>query len=320
MASAVVDLLILLVLALYAFHGYRRGFLLIFAELVTFGAALVVAILLLRPAASAAYTLLHVPKPFNAPVGVVAAWLLAQLVGVSGLRLLFRDIPTSIHSSTPNRLAGAAISALQGVAIAALLLTLVVVAPIGGLPRDAVLHSWTGSLMVRQVANAERYAAGMVGDAVQDSLSFLSIKLSPEGKASLRFRTSAFHPAPRAEAEMLSMINQERRKAGLSALAPDETLRALARAHSSDMLMRGYFSHTSADGRSPFDRMRDAGVTYALAGENLALAPTLRMAHHGLMNSPHHRANILNPEFTRVGIGIEDAGIYGLMVTQDFAG
>jgi uncharacterized protein YkwD len=64
--------------------------------------------------------------------------------------------------------------------------------------------------------------------------------------------------------------------------------------------------------------MHEANVRFLTAGENLALAPTLEIAHRGLMNSPGHRANILNPDFGRVGIGIMDGGMRGLMVSQEF--
>jgi uncharacterized protein YkwD len=84
------------------------------------------------------------------------------------------------------------------------------------------------------------------------------------------------------------------------------------------MLARGYFSHVTPDGKDPFDRLRAEGVRFLNAGENLALARNLAMAHQGLMDSPGHRANILRPQFGRVGIGIVDAGRYGLMVTQNF--
>jgi uncharacterized protein YkwD len=59
-------------------------------------------------------------------------------------------------------------------------------------------------------------------------------------------------------------------------------------------------------------------VRFLTAGENLAFAPTVASAHEGLMQSPGHRANILRPQFARVGIGIEDGGVHGLMVTEDF--
>jgi len=84
------------------------------------------------------------------------------------------------------------------------------------------------------------------------------------------------------------------------------------------MFARGYFAHDTPEGRSPFDRMKEARVQFLTAGENLALAPTLSIAHQGLMNSPGHRANILRPQFGRVGIGIMDGGMRGLMVSQEF--
>ena len=92
----------------------------------------------------------------------------------------------------------------------------------------------------------------------------------------------------------------------------------MGRKHSSDMFARGYFAHYTPEGESPFDRMNAAGVKYVSAGENLALAPTLMLAHNGLMNSPGHRANILRPQFGRVGIGIVDGGVRGLMISQEF--
>jgi uncharacterized protein YkwD len=84
------------------------------------------------------------------------------------------------------------------------------------------------------------------------------------------------------------------------------------------MLARGYFSHYTPEGKDPFERIREGGVSFRTAGENLAFAPTVKIAHTGLMNSPGHRANILRSSFGRVGIGILDGGRRGLMVTQNF--
>ena len=84
------------------------------------------------------------------------------------------------------------------------------------------------------------------------------------------------------------------------------------------MFARSYFSHDSHDVRSLAERAQAANVRYLTAGENIALAQTLRIAHTGLMNSPGHKANILHKGFHRVGIGIVDGGRHGIMVTQDF--
>ena len=92
----------------------------------------------------------------------------------------------------------------------------------------------------------------------------------------------------------------------------------VARAHSKDMFTRGYFAHNTPEGKTPFDRMRAANIVFTAAGENLALAQTLEIAHNNLMNSPGHRANILQPAFGRLGIGVLDGGFYGLMISQEF--
>jgi uncharacterized protein YkwD len=117
---------------------------------------------------------------------------------------------------------------------------------------------------------------------------------------------------------MLVLVNQERTKRGLRPVKADPEMTRVARAHSIDMFARGYFSHYSPEKKDPFDRMRQAGVKFLTAGENLALGRTLKICHEGLMNSPGHKANILNPSFGRLGIGIMDGGIYGLMISQEF--
>lgn len=123
---------------------------------------------------------------------------------------------------------------------------------------------------------------------------------------------------PDSEAVMLKLLNQERALAGLPAVVADERLRSVARAHSEEMFRLSYFSHESPVTGSPFDRLRRANVPFRAAGENLAYAPTVEIAHRGLMNSPEHRKNILSPDFRRVGIGVVRSGLWGRMFTQNF--
>jgi uncharacterized protein YkwD len=154
--------------------------------------------------------------------------------------------------------------------------------------------------------------------AIQQTLNRLTIHPDSNERVELGYTVKATRPRPDLEAQMLELVNRERAAVGLKPLAPDPELTAVARAHSADMFARGYFAHVSPEGMSPFDRMTEAGVKFRTAGENLALAPTLQLAHTGLMNSPGHRANILRPEFGRVGIGIMDGGFRGIMVSQEF--
>ena len=85
------------------------------------------------------------------------------------------------------------------------------------------------------------------------------------------------------------------------------------------MYVRGYFSHVTPDGHSAFDRLQSAGVTFLAAGENIAFAPDADSAEASLLASPEHRANILAPDYVRVGIGVLHAPGYEEMFTQEFA-
>ncbi len=117
---------------------------------------------------------------------------------------------------------------------------------------------------------------------------------------------------------MFNLVNQERVKQGLNPLKIDMELVKLARLKSQDMVDLNYFSHQSPTYGSPFDMMRSAGISYRRAGENLAGSPTVERAHNSLMNSPGHRANILNSHYTHVGIGIVEGSRYGKIFTQMF--
>jgi len=121
-----------------------------------------------------------------------------------------------------------------------------------------------------------------------------------------------------AEKRMLELINAERSKQGLGSLIADPALSAIARKHSLEMFKLSYFDHNSPVTGTPTDRLLAAKINFKTAGENLAYAPDVEVAHNGLMNSPGHRANILSPNFHKIGIGIISADNWGEMFTQEF--
>jgi uncharacterized protein YkwD len=126
----------------------------------------------------------------------------------------------------------------------------------------------------------------------------------------------AAETAPGPEGQVLSLVNQERLAAGCLPLAADAQLAAVARAHSADMRDRGFFDHVSPDGLDPFDRTDRAGVS-ALA-ENIARGqPDASTVMASWMDSPGHRANILDCRLTRLGVGMAD-GAGGPWWTQLF--
>jgi uncharacterized protein YkwD len=145
----------------------------------------------------------------------------------------------------------------------------------------------------------------------------------------LTSRSGIKHPRE-LERRIYQLTNEARRKNGLPSLVPDEALAAMARKHSDDMLQRDYFSHTSPDGQTVKDRLFEApavGKSIAQAGENIYGGsgqdysdPRIiaRVIVDGWMTSPGHRANILNPNYTHLGVGVSIKG-KEIRATQNFA-
>ncbi|MGY1821524.1 CAP domain-containing protein [Geodermatophilus sp. SYSU D00079] len=112
--------------------------------------------------------------------------------------------------------------------------------------------------------------------------------------------------APGIEGQVLSLVNQARATAGCAPLAADSALAAVARAHSADMRDRDYFSHDTPEGLDPFDRAKQAGITYARA-ENIAYGQAnATEVMDDWMTSPGHRENILDCELTKLGVGVAE--------------
>jgi len=118
--------------------------------------------------------------------------------------------------------------------------------------------------------------------------------------------------------EVLRLVNEERSKVALPALAWDEPAAAVAYAHSADMDARQFFSHVNPSGQDPGARLAAAGVTgFATFGENIALGQrTPAIVVSEWMASEGHRENILNPAFTHLGVGVHSTS--NLWWTQDF--
>jgi uncharacterized protein YkwD len=124
-----------------------------------------------------------------------------------------------------------------------------------------------------------------------------------------------------AAAAVTDLTNRERVRAGLPPLAADPLLTAAAQAHSADMVARAFYSHTAPDGSRPWDRAAAAGSTRRSIGENIACGQrSPAEVVEGWMNSPGHRANILKPGFTHLGVGFAGGGRAGTYWTQLFGG
>lgn len=113
------------------------------------------------------------------------------------------------------------------------------------------------------------------------------------------------------ERQVVVLVNQARKERGLGELKLNEELSNVARVKANDMAKNHYFDHNSPTYGSPFDMMKQFGISYRTAGENIAMGQTTaQQVFDGWMNSEGHRANILNPNFKEIGMGYTSNGNY----------
>ncbi|OCA83351.1 hypothetical protein A8F94_18020 [Bacillus sp. FJAT-27225] len=143
-------------------------------------------------------------------------------------------------------------------------------------------------------------------------------QLAPEQRTTNRQQPVAAPGISQMAQQVIDLTNIQRQQNGLPPLQADTQLSGVAQWKSVDMAQYNYFSHTSPTYGSPFDMMRDFGVSYRTAGENIAVGQrSAQEVVQAWMNSEGHRRNILNREFTHIGVGFEQ---YGNHWTQMFIG
>lgn len=317
-ALNLVDAFLAALVLLGAWGGWRRGFVRTLLELLVLALSLAAAFLAYRwPAGwiAAQWPALQV---WSAALGFVAVFALVQLLAAGIAWRLAARVPPRAHVHARNRALGLLPGAANGLVNAAVATVVLLALPLPEHLERMTRGSGIAARLAPAVDWVQAQLAPIFEPAIAHSLRALTVPQDSARRVDLRFTVANPAPRPELEARMLALVNEERAREGLKPLRADPELAEVARAHSRDMFARGYFSHVSPDGGKLSDRMRKSEVRYLLAGENLALAPTLPLAHQGLMNSPGHRANILRPQFGRVGIGVLDGGRHGLMVTQDF--
>jgi len=314
-----IDILLVIVLLLSVLNGYRRGFVHGVLDLAGWVLSLLAGLRYSQPLAAWLGPRVDLwSEVWDQPIAfVLIAVFVGVLVHAIGYWLL-RRLPEDIHERRVNQAFGVVPGFVNGLIVVAILSALLLAIPLS----EGLSERTRDSGIVNRLAvYAERLEGALrpvFGEAIARTLNLLTIRPDSNEHVTLPFKVENTRPRPDLEQQMLDLVNQERQAAGLEPLQPDPELTEVARRHSADMFARGYFAHDTPEGLTPFDRMREAGVRFLTAGENLALAPTIPVAHTGLMNSPGHRANILRPQFGRVGIGVMDGGMRGLMVSQEF--
>lgn len=322
---SVLDLLIVAVIFFYAFEGFKLGFTYAFMDLLSFVLSFLLGLTLYNALGKQLIEWFSMPSGFANALGFFLIALISEIIVNLILRrfLLYAPRLSDKHpvSQWYDKIKHP-LGVIPGLASAfiliSFLLTVVIALPSSPFLKQQVTNSRLGSAFVTHTAGFEHQLSDVFGGALDETLNVLTVKPESDETVPLHFTVKNPHVDTSAEETMLTLVNRERTSRGLSPLVMDSSLQDLARSYAKEMFQQGYFSHYDPEGRSPFDRMNEAGTSYVSAGENLALAPSVDLAHQGLMNSPGHRANILSPNYKKVGIGVMDGGIYGKMFVQEF--
>ncbi len=315
-----VDWIIIFLVSYELFQGWKAGFVKIGISFIAFALSLWVSIYYNAP----------VSHFFSEKFGIAPAWctmlsyisiaLIGQTIFTYILSLIVSVLPSKIEHSLINNLFGALVSGVNNITTIAFVLLIILALPLKGTVQKDIRSSLIGGKILSFV---EIYGGPIkltAAEIKKNAAKFLTV--SPGTSSSMALDVDV-NPEEmtiddQKERELLALVNAERQKAGLKQFTVDVKIVQVARAYSKDMFTKKYFSHVSADGRDLSTRLKAGEVKFSVAGENIAFAPDVSTAHDGLMNSPEHKKNLLDPSFSHIGIGIISTPRNGIMVTEDF--
>lgn len=313
-----VDLVIIFFLVYRVLGSFGSGFFVVIAGFGSFLISLLVSLRFYKFTSVFLKANFNLPSSVSDALGFVVTAMLVEFFVDLLFNFILSKIPAKVLKNKLHRFFGIIPALGEGLVLLAFLLTAVVALPVAPWIKRDITQSKIGGYILNKTLAVERAINEVFGGAANDALVYLTVK--PSGNESLKLESvvTELNIDEGAEIKMLTDLNRERANRGLNVLVLETERRDVARNYAMDMWKRKYFSHYSPEGESVGDRLTKAGIKYSAAGENLALTPTEETAHAGLMNSEGHRANILEPSFRRVGIGVIDNGIYGKIFVQVF--
>lgn len=309
-------MILLAIIFLSGWIGFKKGFINLLFLLIRWTVPFVFALFIYSDFAPLLSTNFIIKDQWQFPLSFFLLFLIGFLILSLSIFVIKKVFLPSVHKGYINRFAGI----IPGIILGLLAASLIV--------KISAFSIWQeASTEVRQgiITNPLNNSASWVSNKINNVFSIpAQQKVSgvfEEGHSlnlSEEFKSDKFFSRPDLELQLLQLVNKERSANGLVNVVVDKALQNAALKHAEDMFTRGYFSHETPEGIDPFERMKKLHIRFKTAGENLAHSNTLLSAHSGLMNSPGHRANILNAHFSRLGIAILDGDDKGLMIVEEF--
>lgn len=318
-----IDGIIILVVLVYIVQGLSSGFIQSAIDFFGFVFSFIAGLKFYGIISSFLTKFIAIPIGFSKASGFLIVAVLSELVISLILKIIINLIfgdsskaPTFIKKL--NSVLGIIPSVASALVLLSFVLSLIISLPFSPFLKNSISSSRIGSVLVQKTQGFESDIQKVFGGALNETLNFLTVESQDNAIIKLQFTAKIFKTDQNAEKKMFAMVNKERVSRGISLLSLDANLTDVGRNHCMDMLKRGYFSHYTLEGLSPFDRVAKADISFTYAGENLAFSPSVELAMQGLMQSPGHKANILSTNFGKIGIGVIDGGIYGETFCQEF--
>lgn len=313
-----VDLVILVILLYFVLDSFRHNFFVTLIEFVSFLTSLLLGLRLYTYLADILIANFSLPNSIAKAIGFILVVSTVEWVLATILYFLVKKIPEKLRKLAFLNYFRFIIGLLDGILLLSFLIPLALAFPIPSPMKEDISSSRVGSYIGGKTAIFEKKYAEIFGDVISDGLNLVTVNPESDSSISLNVGKRNLSVDYESENNMFKLVNIERQKAGVKPLELREEAVPIARNYAKDMWERGYFSHYSPEGEDVADRLDSAGTKFNIVGENLALAPTLLIAHSGLMNSEGHRKNILNPSFNKLAIGVIDNGVYGKIFVQIF--
>ncbi|OGM01941.1 hypothetical protein A2115_03735 [Candidatus Woesebacteria bacterium GWA1_41_8] len=314
-----IDLAIIFVALFFGLEAFRVGFWVILSDFLSFILSLIVSLWGYRYVATFLVQNFSLPRSVGNALGFLITAVISEAVIGYLLYGVISKIPYKLWKNQWSKILSLVPAFGEAAILSAFILTLIISLPINPNIKQDVTSSKIGGLLVEQTSGIESKLNDIFGGVVDDALTYFTVEpgsneLIPLGNVD----GDDLVIDQKAETEMFALINSEREKRGVEKLKWSDELKEVARTYANLMWTERFFGHVSPEGQTLEDRLKLGNIDYTFAGENLALAPTVATAHTGLMNSPGHKENILDPKFRKVGIGVVNNGYYGKMFVQEF--
>src|SRR3989344_1496609 len=312
------DLVIIFILIFFVARAFRFGFWVVLVDLVSFLASLLISLRVYQFVAEFLRTNFTLSRSISNALGfLLSAVFVESILGVILYKLVYL-VPVRLKKGIVSKFLAIFPAIGEGFIMVSFLLILALAFPISPKIKADITESKIGGLLIEKTSGVETKVNEVFGGVIEDALTFYTIKPESREVVELTVTKRELSIDELSETEMFKLVNKDRKEMGVAELIWDVRLVPVARTHATDMWEKSYFGHISPEGEDVGGGLEKAGVNFFVAGENLALAPTLQTAHIGLMNSQGHRENILSRDFNRMGIGVIDNGVYGKMFVQIF--